>query len=308
MRMLGIGIETTPGVEASTFLWIPIEKGNLNPKVESVKDDSAIGRRENLTNSKIAQKWAEPEIEGKAYSKMIGYLMKGILGSNTVSGSGTFTHTMTVLNSNASGFPTFSVCVKDAVGAQLSLGCILSELTVKSVKGSYLTYAAKFVGKFPASTTKSPAYTEENLFVASSAELKFAANIAGLGAATAASYESFELTLSNSAIRSGIASDLSPERIYPGNFSVSGSVEAVFDSATTRDLFVAHTAQAIRLAASSVGTESLTIDLAQVRLEEYGTSDGLDDEVTQSIAIMPEYKQTESKLIEVKLINSTATY
>jgi len=303
------GLESTAGTEATTMLSVPVTMVNLNPKVESVKDDSAVGRREMPLSSAAAQKWAEPEIEGYVYDILFGYLLKAALGTDTKTGAGDpYTHTYTVLNSNAATFPTMTIKTKDDTSVLMCTGCVLSELTLTAQKGQFLKYKAKFVGKFPATDTETPSYTEEGRFLVSTGSLKLAANVAGLGAASAVSFDSCELSFNNNVIRSGINSDLSPERIMPGHFSMGGSVDAVFEDEVNWALFGAHTAQALRLALTSqTAGRTLNVDITQARLEEWGKTSELQGEQRQSFIITPEYKLAEADMVEIALLNNRST-
>jgi hypothetical protein len=315
-KFFGIGLESTPGTKASVISYFPFDAGKLGEIVESGKVESGIGRRESVSDSFLAKKRSEANIDGKVRDALIGILLKAGLGSLTTTGddpeAGVNTHDFSVLNSAA--IPTLTIVVVDEFGARMTTGAKLNSISFQVDKGEALTFSASFIGNAAESTTETPTISAGNLLLARTATLKRAADISGLDGASAFSFDSFDLEFSNNLSANGVQSDGNPDRIVAQNFTASASAEAVFSDAGIRTDFLAHAGNAVRIEIESVATigaatnPKLRFDFAKTRFENHAPSDDLDGEIRQSFDISPEYDATSGKLLSAQLVNTIASY
>ncbi|MDI3341279.1 MAG: hypothetical protein QJR03_12190, partial [Sphaerobacter sp.] len=94
---LGIGKETTWGTPVAASKWMPVK----NPKPEDVAawvDDVGLRGVPSQTFAKYLNRMSSTyEFDGDFFPDVPPYLLLGILGNDTVTGTGPYTHTFALL-------------------------------------------------------------------------------------------------------------------------------------------------------------------------------------------------------------------
>lgn len=309
-----IGRESTWGTKASAFLEVPRGDGNENPKVQYVKDEGSIGRIETVHRNRVLHKWSEPQISGVLTDTLAGHLILAALGTSGVSAddpdTGSNTHSFTMQNDNA--HDAFTLIYEDDVRTVMCNGCRLQSIEF-SLEDDFVRFSANFVGKYPADTTESYSYTEENVFLPSHRTVKIASAIAGLSGASATVVDSLKFTIEKN-VSPYFGGSVEPQQIVNKNFAVGGDFSATFEDETIYDLASAGTNQAMLV---SLVNSDVTIGVAanptiqfqfnRVSLEDWGKDDANDDIVKQNIAFMGEYKQADGALMTATVINEQSS-
>ena len=97
-------------------------------------------------------------------------------------------------------------------------------------------------------------------------------------------------------------------------FRVEGSIELLLTDETYRDLYLDGTQKAMRLKLASpvtIGVSSnptLQIDLAKIKITEFGRSGGNNDLVRQALSITGYFSIDEDSMATAKLTNEEASY
>jgi hypothetical protein len=97
---------------------------------------------------------------------------------------------------NTNNHQTFTLYDDDPVAAAKAVYSMINTFEISTEVGDYAKFTAEFRGKQMESTSGlSPSYSDENPFLAKDAFVYFAANEAGLNAATAQCMQNFRLAI-----------------------------------------------------------------------------------------------------------------
>lgn len=313
-KQILIGKESTYGTKASTFFEIPVGEGNLNPKVEYRKDDSAIGRIETISRSQIARKWSEPQINGVLGDKIAGLLMLAAFG-NVSTGSAlettVYPHSFSVLNNNQ--HPSFTIIEIDDVGTKMTTGNVLNSLEFMS-EDDFIRFNASFIGQVVETTTESPTWVEENSFVPKHRILKIAADTSGLAAADNTLVEQFRINFEKNA-EAYFGGAEEPQRVINKNLNISGDLTATYEDTTLYDFFDGDTKRAISLGFTNtevtIGSTlnpEVEIVLNRCMIEEWAKDSGSDDIVRQTMGFTAEYVMADGEMATGSVQNEQASY
>lgn len=176
------------------------------------------------------------------------------------------------------------------------------------------------VGRAPTDATgNTPAFTTENPFLVSRAQVKFATNVAGLTGASLVPVQSFNLNIeknleqiwSTESVAGTEALNFATQ--HNKDMRVSGDFTIIFDNKTYRDLALNGTLQAIEIKVDGrnlIGAtrrDELTIRLNSVILTEWDRDMGNDAIVTQTFGFTALYRLSETSQITATLQNTKST-
>lgn len=157
---LGIAKEVTKGTPVSATDFIPVAKDSLKPQdiIDPLYDQGLRGS--NVLNYNYVQGRSRSTFDygGAVFADTIGYAIAGLMGSvATVGASAPYTHTVTLLNSLATGTDTqpISYTLTDfyAVAVRQYPGCQFSDFSLKFNADGMLEYDAKTTGWLSTTTT-----------------------------------------------------------------------------------------------------------------------------------------------------------
>jgi len=162
---LGIAKEATKGTAVAPTDFIPVAKDSLKPQdmVDPLYDTGLRGSNVLNYNYIPGRKHSTVDFGGAVFADTIGYGLAGIMGACATTGaSAPFTHTISLLNSLASGTDTqpISYTLTDfyAVNVRSYPGCQFSDFSLKFNADGMLEYDTKTMG-FPSSTVADPTPT-----------------------------------------------------------------------------------------------------------------------------------------------------
>lgn len=233
----------------SSYVMMPAEPASLVDTVEAVVDDLARGQNIIGFNRMEGVHRTELSLSSIAYPDQIGYFLLSILGRDTMTGTGPYTHTFDVIADKASdATPSLAVAVVDDVltaGNELvHEGCKVTNLAFRfTVAEGFLTFEAGLSGRgarkgsevgltgsFPAEPANNNPWRGWEALVTGPAALQ--------GKVTEA-----ELTIAREAdIVFATATSASPNNKYAdavihGRVGITGSITAVFDNVSALDLY-----------------------------------------------------------------------
>lgn len=320
--MLGIGRESVRGTAVTPAIWVPGREGaNVAIKVDKADIRETRGTKVASQGSEIVQKYAGGDLPFNVRHKSIGYILLSLLGSVTTTTveTGVYKHTFSILP-NDPAHPSLTLGlsmpgIQDYVYA-LALASAL-ELTI--APDDLVNAVASFVAKSEAE--KSPAYTpsfgtDDIHFRHQDVSLKFASNLAGLGAASPTLAKEIGLTIDNKARTNQRISEINPgDVIAAGGFEIGGTLRLDLTAKTLHDIFAAGTYQAMQVAMvrsdvliGASSNPSITVKLPKVSFTSYETDRPLDDIVGESIGYNAHFSDTDGSAITVEVVNTKANY
>lgn len=314
---VGVGKESVRGTAVAPTFWLPAVSKNVDDAVEYAVDEAGRGVIEGDADALVVKKWAEGDIEGFVRDDSIGLLLLNVFGSvSSALKSGesvVYEHDFSVNQSVQ--HQSLTLAMKHPVeNIRFALAMINTfELTIEL--GAYVGFTANFMGKLGTSSSDTVSYVCENEFVPQHVEVKFADNLAGLGAASAVSVKSATLSINKNVETDDVVGNVEPNDILNKEFRVEGTLELLYDDTTYKALALAGTQKALRLDIANsdvtIGTASnpqLTIDMAKVKLTEFSRTGGNNDMVRQALTFMGYFSCDDAEMITAKLTNETASY
>jgi hypothetical protein len=193
---------------------------------------------------------------------------------------------------------------------------MIDKLDIDVSLGQFAKYTAAFRSKAGATATLTPSYnSNESFFLPHHATLKIASAVSGLAAASPIDVRSVKLTISKNVEDDYKLGSLDQADIHNKQFSVEGSIELVFNNNTFKTEMLADTAQAMRLRLTNsnvtIGSTlnpQLTIDITRAKFSNFKRNYENNGIVTATVDFKATYKRSEADMIEMQLVNLTASY
>lgn len=317
----GIAKETTRGTsEAAATYYIPFDKVSIDEKKEFTLDEASRGVIEDSLGQSIVKEWVEGSIEapvGDAHFPMVLYSLFGTLttGDNADANVAVKDHTLTVAQS--AQHQALSLFVDDPAGGQdykHALGMVDS-VDINYEQGKFLSYTASFKAKKGADATLTPSYTAENRFLPQHLTFKMASAQSGLTAASATVLKSANLKITQNIEDDTVLGSTGPADFLNKQFTVEGTIEALWDAETLKDLFMAGTTRALRFDLKNtdvtIGTSAspeILIDVYKATFTELTRPFETNNLIMQTLSFKGHYSTTDSKMITAICTNIVASY
>lgn len=239
-------------------------------------------------------------------------------GSNTITGgtSGatatpTFTaakynHLFERLNTNT--HPSYTMVSVDPVETSHSSYSMLDTLELEASADGFLMFSAKFMGKKMATTTATPAYTDENELMGSGANLKLGNTLTLAFGASATPITSFKITGSKNLELYQAFGSTDIQSIHNKQFKVVGEMTGLFNATTLRALVTASTKQGLFLefTATNSPASNFMIMIPQASFESWDAPASNDELVMQTVGFEMEYSVSAAESIAMLLGNARA--
>jgi len=314
---VGLAKEGSRGTaESSATFWVPKVSLSLDDGVEQVVDESSVGVIEDATDAVVVGKFATGEIEGNVGADSIGLFLLSALGSVSTAGptdTSVYTHTFTV--GQSAQHPSMTLFLDDGVQDYAYPLAMLDTFNLDISLGQFARFTAGFRSRAGSTDTLTPSYSAESIFLPQHGSVKIASAVSGLGGASAIDVRSVQLNISKNLMDDYKLGSLDQDDILNQQFAVEGTVELVFDAETFKDDMLSDTAKAMRIALTNsdvtIGgssNPSLTIDLSKIKVSSFEKNYDNNGIVTATVNFKALYKTAESDMIEVALVNETASY
>ena len=233
-------------------------------------------------------------------------------GTSSATGIPTYTaalkgHLFQRLNTNT--HPSYTLVSVDPVETMRSPYSMLDTFELEANANGFLMFSAKWMGKKMASTSASPAYTDENEFMGSGANMKLGNTLTLAFGASATPITSFKITGAKNleAYQAFGSTDIAS--VHNKQFKITGEITALFNATTLRDLVTASTKQGVwvEFVATNSPASRIMIMLPQVSFEAWTPNGANDELVMQTVGFEMEYSISDSEGISIYLGNSQAT-
>lgn len=316
---IGLGRETTRGTGVAAAYWLLWEDQSVDKQITKIKNESAAGNMAKYNGSEIVEEMGGGSIGGKVTIDAIGMLLAGMFGSAP----------STVANADASGLVYDHTYDLDdsSLGTSLTVYRKNPNLDVRyplgmfdksefSVNvGEWVKFGTEFMSKPEATTTSTPALTEQTEFVPRHAEVKLAANVAGLGAAQAVPVKNFKFTVDRKVEAYFATGSNAPDEIHAQEIEITGEMTLRYTDDTYRALWEADTEQAIQLTLANndvtIGTAAnptLVFTINRAVLEDWTHEKDKSKIAEQTIGFTAMFDFATAKQITAVLTNLVTSY
>lgn len=308
---LGLAIEATRGTAVAPAFWIPWATMSFKDTVEEAREEQGQGIIADSDSKYVVQKFGEGEVEAQIYDKALGVVLTGVLGASpSTGGSDPYTHTYTLSNGNQ--HKSLSLYWKDPDRSDLYRLGMVDSFQIAVEPNGLVEYTLGFKSKTAQEFTSQTAnYTSlGNKFLHQHVQVRFAANVGSLSAATPISLKNLELNINKNADFDSVIGTVEPEDILNQALSVEGSLELNLEDDTYRDYMLSGTYRAMEIKFLRSSSSTLTFQFPRVDFSEWEPDLSLNDIAKQSINFKANYDQANALDIisSAILINSQASY
>ena len=291
---LALAKESSRGTATLTnALWFPRSTVSFDDKIETDRQDEALGVIADSDSLFVTQKMAQGDVEFDVTDKEIGIILTSLLGSSpTITGGPTYAHTYTLSNSNQHASVTVFYQDPDTAKAY-PLGVVDSmKITIEQnaiVKGS-VTFLSRVGRDY---TRQTASFTSiGNKFLHQHLVVKLASSIAGLSGATGISLKKLELEIKSNAKFDSVLGTVEPEDILNQQFSVEGTLELNKEDETYRNYMLGNTYRALDISLIRAANSSLQFQFPRIDFTEWEQDRKLNDIVSQKINFKGNYDST----------------
>jgi hypothetical protein len=316
---LGVARETVRGTPETPSAWVPARTPTgVRVMVEKTPIRETKGTGINSQGSTIVQKRSEGDLEFNVRNGSIGFFLLSLLGKVTTSANGAvYDHLFEVLTGNAQ-YPTLTLGMAQLGQQDYEYERVLvNSLELRTPVDDLINATVGFIGVDEATHADySPSYGSDDYFFRHyDVTLKIAADVAGLGAASALKVKEFSLSINNSGRVNQNISELNPGDVLALMLEITGGMKIDYDGETHHDLYVNNTSRAmsITLTRSDVDIDTgvnpqIEIILPNITYTSWTPERPLDDIVTQDIQFTAHYDDAEAEAIHVTVTNEIANY
>lgn len=316
---IGVGRESTRGTARAVQRWLPTSELTFDERVEHAKEESVYGVIENQTDADVVKTFAEGSIAGLVDDQAIGYILYGALGTVNTSGptDSAYTHTFTVAQSAQIQSLTLTASEPNAQTTSSLLFPLtaIDSLDLDFEVGQYPTYSASFTSNVSSSTSATVTYTAPNNFRPQDGSVRIATTYAGLASGTTYAVRRASVSISkNVEDDHNIGSTSVTDRLNK-QFQVTGSLEIVYDARTNIAEMLANATRAIQIEFVNTNVligastrPTIRVKLAKVKLTEVARNLGKDEIVMQTMNFEGFYSLSDTRMIDITLINTVTTY
>ena len=314
---IGIGSEATKGTPVAAQYWIPVEGYSYDDKVEKIKNESALGRIEEMNASNIIKRWGEGDYDGKIFLNSVGAELVALFGQSPTSvqraATGVYDHTYALLNNN--NHKSLTLAYKDAVEEESFPLAMLDSWSLDVAVDDYVKRTVSLIGKKSGAASHTPAFVNEVEFIPSQVSFKMATNQAGLAAASAINVTHFSMEVKKNVETIHVLGSDEPQDIVNKQFNVTGSIDLYFEDASYKTIVMTDLKKALRIQMKDLTTDlgtghnpELYFDLNQVTFDEYERSWSSNDPLAQTLSFEALFSMADVAMISARLTNRIASY
>lgn len=289
--IIGLAKEGSRGTATPATLWLGRNTISFNDKIENAREEEALGRIEDSDANFVTGKFGEGDFEFDLDDRDTGLVLTSLLGASpSTGGGGPYTHTYTLQNNNQ--HQSVSVTIQDPDTSKIFPLGVVDSLQIQVDQNAIVKGTVGFMSSHSRDwTAQTEDYTSRGQkFLHQHAQVRLAANIAGLSGATPLSLKNLTLNINTNTIKDDVLGTVAPEDILNQQFSVDGTLTLNKEDETFRNYMLDGTYRSMEVrlerdAASSV----LTLQFPRVDFTEWETDPELDSIVTQSINFKGNY-------------------
>ena len=314
---IGIGIEATKGTPVAAQYWIPVEGYSYDDKVEKIKNESAMGRIEEMNASNIIKRWGEGDYDGKIFLNSVGAELVALFGQSPTSVqravTGVYDHSFALLNNN--NHKSLTLAYKDAVEEESFPFAMIDSWSLDVAVDDYVKRTVSLMGKKSGSASHTPAFVNEVEFIPSQVTFKMADAQSGLAAASAINVTHFSMEVKKNVETIHVLGSEEPQDVINKQFNVTGSIELYFENTTYKTMVMTDLKKALRIQMKDTVTDlgsghnpELYFDLNQVTFDEFERGWSSNDPLSQTLSFEALFNMTDAAMISARLTNRVASY
>lgn len=315
---VGIGIEATPGTAVAATHYPKWSEFSLQGIAEKEMLTSQRGVRNMASDSMIRRRYSRGSlavVPNGDIAPVLFYLALGSKSSGTVT-DGTYTHTLTVQQANAS-MKTATILVEDGgIVTERFANCVCNSLGLE-VSDSWAKLTAEFLGGFPDTGTVTEAFAQENEYAYHQMGVQFGTSLSNAAGNSATPLKAFNLSINNNvlldeAFLSG-SNQPAAGAFVAGRFQATGSYSLHFADTVELAKYKANTKNACIVTFTGPVTgggttnESIVIKLGRLVLTGEPKQYQIDGLTVINQTFEVEFEATD-KEVQVVVVNDTATY
>jgi hypothetical protein len=315
---IGIGIESTPGTAVAATHFPKWTEFSLQAIVEKEMLTSQRGVRNSASDSMIRRRFSRGSLGVIPNGDIAPIFFYLALGSKAVAGptDGTYAHTFTVQNANAS-MKTATVLAEDgAIVTERYANCVVDTLGLE-VSDGWARMTAGILGGFPDTGSVTESFSQENEYAYHQMTVKFGTSLSNAASQDPTPLKSFNLNIANNVLldEAFLSGSNTPAAgaFVAGRFQATGSYSLHFSDTAELAKYKANTKNAAIMtftgAVTGGGTtpESITIKLGRLVLTGEPKEYNLDGLTVLNQQFEVEYEASD-KEVQVIIVNDTASY
>lgn len=315
---VGIGRETSRGVGVAPTYAIPHVSFSFDDKVTTARSVAGMSNIQDSEESFVTTKYAQGDFEGEVRLNSFGLILYAMLGTLSTSGptDSAYTHSFSIENTNQ--HDTLSILVSDSNTTELYKLAALDSLELTQELDEILKFTASFMSKRSVSSGAAmPSYAAETKFTKKHLGVKFAANLAGLAAASTISVKSLTLTISKNTVLDDVLGTAEPEDILNRQIAIEGEITLNYEAETYKNYMMDDTKRAMEIKWTNtdvtIGSStrpSLTLQFPLVDFFDWEPDYSLDEIVTQTISFKAnrDLSGGNNMISTCQLVNTVASY
>lgn len=308
---LGLAKEATKGVAVAPTYWCPYVTMSFHDKIDSAAESQGMGVIADQDSFFVTMTMGEGDVESQLYDQALGYIFSSLLGAApSTGGSNPYTHTFTLSNTNVP--QTLTLAWHDPDRDYLFPNAVVESLNISVDAGGIVTYKIHFKSKTARNwSTLTPSFTTLGAkFLHQHLIFKLAAATASLGAASAISLKSLDLTIDRNTIFDQVMGTAEPEDMLSKEISVEGALQLNLEDDTYRNYMIGGTYRAAEIKFLASANSSLDLVLPRVNFYEWEPDLKLNDIAKQKIKFKGNYDSANAAAIisTATLINTKSSY
>lgn len=308
---LGVAIEATRGTAVSPTFWVPWATMSFRDTIEEAREDQGLGVIADGDSKYVTVVHGEGEFEAQIYDKAMGVILTGLLGAApSTAGSNPYTHTYTLTNTNQ--HKSLSLYWKDPDRSEIFRLGMLNSFQMNAEPSGLVNYTVGFMSKYARDwASQTASYTSlGNKFLHQHVQVRLAATVGALSAATPISLKNLELTISKNTMFDNVMGTVEPEDILNQQLSVEGSLTLNLEDDTYRNYMLDGTYRAMEIYLFRSSSSSLKFQFPRVDFSSWENDLPLNEIAKQTINFKANYDQANALDIisTCELINAQSSY
>lgn len=306
---LGIAVEATRGTAVNPVFWVPNAVMSFKDTVQEAREEQGHGKIADSDAKFVTMKMGEGEVEAQLYDKALGAILTGLMGASpSTGGSDPYTHTYTLSNTNT--HKSVSLYWSDPDRDDLYPLAMVESFNITVEPGGLVQYTVGFRSKTAREWTAQTAdFTSlGNKFLHQHAQVRLAAAVGDLSAASALSLKNLDLTITKNTMYDSVIGTVEPEDILNQQFTVEGSINLNLEDDTYRDYMLNGTYRAMEIYLFRSSSSSFKLQFPRVDFSQWEPDFSLNEIASQTINFKANYDAANASDIisTCELINSQA--
>lgn len=290
--ILGLAVEATRGTAVNPTFFVPWATMGFRDMTDIAREEQGQGVIADSDSGYITMKRGEGEVEAQLYDKALGAILTGLIGASpSTGGSNPYTHTYTLSNTNQG--KSLSIYWEDPDRNYLFRLGMLNSLQLSVEPSGLVNWTIGFMSKTARDwTNQTQNFTSlGSKWLHQHLEVRLAANVGSLSAASAISLKSLELNINRNTVFDGVIGTVEPEDILNQQLSVDGSIELNLEDDTYRNYMLNGTYRAMEIKLNGGTSSTLTLQFPRVDFSEWEPDYTLNEIAKQTINFKANYDQ-----------------